>query len=340
MESITKILTVLSFVCGIFFTYFRFIDAGQSIEEKKNAQKWYRNIWKTLANSSITILPKLVIKQLFKLDDIIDWLREIYNKKNPTKGQKELFFQDFAFFAIVYMFVQPQIENVAPNDMLSALATNLFIIFMTLLTLVIQFTYFSFYRKDWVFKILLMVNVSLFVTSTAIMLGGDKVMMLTSKNHTIILWFSSNIFFDILSIVLSAFILRILYINDKYYIPLIILDIFLAGIFAVFSLYLGLCYTEFKLSIEESFNILFGYSKDGNSLYFGSSFWAMHTAFLPTLIYLIILFLCVIGKAVVIPLTEMFRRASAVEKPHYYTATFFALIGMISAGIAGILAYF
>ncbi|MBA7697134.1 hypothetical protein ES703_105792 [subsurface metagenome] len=63
----------------------------------------------------------------------------------------------------------------------------------------------------------------------------------------------------------------------------------------------------------------------------------MHTTFIPTLLYMILITLCWVGKLLVLPVASILSRGAVVEKPHHLTAGVFlfiaAVFGVISTGV-------
>lgn len=145
----------------------------------------------------------------------------------------------------------------------------------------------------------------------------------------------SNVFFDGMTILATVLILRIaMEPSRKLNIPLaIILDIVIAAILACCSLWFGLVGTERALSFKQIYFILIGKSIDGAQFEFGPCFWAMHTAFLPTLFYLCIILLCWIGKLIVLPIAHLLMKGEVVEKPHRLTAGVLLFLAVIFGGL-------
>lgn len=159
----------------------------------------------------------------------------------------------------------------------------------------------------------------------------------------------SNIVFDGLTVFFTIVLLqKAIDPKSKISIPIaIIIDLVLSALFAMAALYFGALELSsanvgqsISLSIPEAFNVLIGFTPDGKEVEFGPYFWAMHTTFIPTLLYLSVILLCWIGKLVVLPLAKFFWRGSEVEKPNLLTAGVFALLGavcLLFAGISGVL---
>ena len=91
-------------------------------------------------------------------------------------------------------------------------------------------------------------------------------------------------------------------------IPIAVLaDIALGIVFACASLYMGLVGGEHALSLREILRVLISKSPDGTAFEIGPCFWAMHTAFLPTVIYLSIIIVGWVGKALLVPVGWFFK---------------------------------
>lgn len=145
----------------------------------------------------------------------------------------------------------------------------------------------------------------------------------------------SNAFFDGLSLIITIKILSLAVGSSrKLPIPIaIFFDIILAGLFACASLWIGLVGTKEMLSLREILSVLIGKSSNSTQFAFGPYFWAMHTVFIPTLIYLSIILLCWMGKIFVLPIARLFSRARYVDKPHRLTAGALLLLAAIFGGI-------
>lgn len=76
----------------------------------------------------------------------------------------------------------------------------------------------------------------------------------------------------------------------------IAVDISIAAGLAIGSLYLGLIGGEHSLTLQECMNVLVGLHYTGEGRDFGPFFWVMHTAFLPTLLYIVAMLIVIIAK--------------------------------------------
>jgi hypothetical protein len=102
-------------------------------------------------------------------------------------------------------------------------------------------------------------------------------------------------------------------------------DIALGAVFACLSLYIGLAETEHSLSLGEILNVLIAKSPDGTAFEIGPYFWAMHTAFLPTIAYLSIIIIGWMGKAMLVPVGWFFGAGQQHKNPLKLTAALLAI---------------
>lgn len=109
----------------------------------------------------------------------------------------------------------------------------------------------------------------------------------------------------------------------------IFLDVIIAAVLACASLWFGLVGTVHALTVRETINVLFAQAPDGAHLDFGPFFWAMHTTFIPTLLYFSLILLCWVGKWVILPVAMVLSRSEKVPKPHHLTAGVFAFVATI-----------
>ena len=145
-----------------------------------------------------------------------------------------------------------------------------------------------------------------------------------------------NFLFDALTLLITFSLLKWA-IKKKTFlrIPLIIIiDIAIAALLACLSLYFGLLETEQQLTFQQTIFILFARNPENTAYELGAYFWAMHTTFLPTLIYLSIIAFALIGKYFTLPFMKLFKGASGAEKPHYAIGTTFTFIGACCVALA------
>ena len=113
--------------------------------------------------------------------------------------------------------------------------------------------------------------------------------------------------------------------------------IVVAALLACLSLYLGLLGSDNALSIKETLNVLIARAPAGTTYELGPYFWAMHTTFIPTIMYLIVIALAYIGKLIILPIFHVFRKGRELEKPHDLTAGVFAFVAVLFVAISRLL---
>lgn len=140
----------------------------------------------------------------------------------------------------------------------------------------------------------------------------------------------SNIFFDGITLI-STFIIFSIAIkyNHILSIPLaILIDIIIASLCAVLSLYCGLVFSENQISFESVLYILVGRNPDSLQIELGPLFWVMHSAFIPTFIYLTIILIAWLGKIQLSFYKMIIKEFKGVENAYAHTAS---IIGIITA---------
>jgi len=140
----------------------------------------------------------------------------------------------------------------------------------------------------------------------------------------------SNFLFDFFTIYTTIYFLRwAIQKKSIYRIPIaIVIDIILSALFAFFALYYGLIYSDKSLSIIEILNILIAKSPDGNTFQYGPYFWVMHTTFIPTAIYLLLIIFTWFVKITLIPTVWFFGELEN-KNPLYIFMVIFVLISSI-----------
>ncbi|MEZ5337178.1 MAG: hypothetical protein R3F46_02850 [bacterium] len=129
--------------------------------------------------------------------------------------------------------------------------------------------------------------------------------------------------FSILSKLLKTsetnLLIRTLYI--QFY---ILIDVLIAVILSVASLYFGVLGDKYEVSIFEAIILLIG--KDSQGAWdFGPKFWAMHTTFIPSLFCWIVLIAMHSAELMLIMRAEWARRMMEVDKPYALTASVIAI---------------
>lgn len=141
----------------------------------------------------------------------------------------------------------------------------------------------------------------------------------------------SNVIFDGLTLLVTFKILEwSLSKNSWIRIPLAItFDIIVAAFLACISLYVGLLYSKNELLIGEVLLILIGKAKSGYGFELGPLFWAMHTTFIPTFIYLLFITVGFLGKSLITPIKWFFGKGQEHKNPFALTAALFTILATI-----------
>jgi hypothetical protein len=151
-------------------------------------------------------------------------------------------------------------------------------------------------------------------------------------------FYLSNIVFDNLTILATVFIFRkVLYLQSLYSIPTAVLaDMCIAALFSICSLYFGLYLAGVSTYIPDILLHFIGLTSSGK-LDLGKYFWVMHSTFIPTLIYLLMILFTWIGKFITIPVLKFFKRGKTHEKPYDLTAYTFTFFAVLLGGLAKLL---
>jgi len=117
----------------------------------------------------------------------------------------------------------------------------------------------------------------------------------------------------------------------------VLVDLLVGGLLACCSLYFGLAFTEHGLSAAEVLYVLVGKAPNGREYELGPCFWAMHTTFIPTALYLMVIGMCWIGKLILAVAAKFTNKALEHEKPLGLTAAlcgvFFAIFTALSLAL-------
>ncbi len=152
------------------------------------------------------------------------------------------------------------------------------------------------YHDVFVVYVLLSITIAMIFVSVPITLLGLSLGGITSSEvltSSVLQIFAVNMVFDSVTffvtgmLVLTAVRLQKL----KLYPLFLVCDLVSSAFFAVMSLYFSLLGTVHQLGMVDCARILLGYLPDKDVVSFTPQFWIMHTAFIPTSIYLGILFL-------------------------------------------------
>lgn len=97
----------------------------------------------------------------------------------------------------------------------------------------------------------------------------------------------------------------------------IVLDLSVSTVLACASLFFGVLGTTLQLTFSEVVNILVVRSPSGTTFELGPFFWAMHTTFLPTLAYLLVIALTWACRVFVMPVNAVLKRGHELDSPHW-----------------------
>ncbi|MBA7688469.1 hypothetical protein ES703_96951 [subsurface metagenome] len=150
----------------------------------------------------------------------------------------------------------------------------------------------------------------------------------------------SNVLFDGLTLVVTLFILgQAIKPESHLSIPVaVLLDIVLATAFACGSLWCGLRFTEHPITLRETLNVLILRSTDGARWEIGPFFWAMHTTFAPTGVYLTVILMCWLAKLIYRPINWVFYRGKT-SNPFGLTVALFSCIAAVLFGISTLMGH-
>jgi hypothetical protein len=194
---------------------------------------------------------------------------------------------------------------------------SLFLMPVTFIYFIILMKYLPFSMFDILSEKYNKIDASILFIIIIIFLSSFITLLSLTFGHTIMpdLWIPkttkmiiSNIIFDIFTVYATFYLLKwAIKKHSIYRIPIaIIIDIIFASLFACLSLYFGLIFSEKSLSIVETLNILIAKSPGGNTFEYGPYFWVMHTTFIPTLLYLLIVSFSWYAKIILIPIVWLF----------------------------------
>jgi len=140
----------------------------------------------------------------------------------------------------------------------------------------------------------------------------------------------SNALFDGLTMVATLAILKwAIAERSAFRLPLAIgIDIFLCAVLACGSLYFGLFFSDYRLSMGEVVLVLFARAPDNSGFELGPYFWAMHTTFLPTLFYLSFILFGWFSRCLLQPVLWLFGVGQTHKNPLKLTA---GILGFVSS---------
>lgn len=148
----------------------------------------------------------------------------------------------------------------------------------------------------------------------------------------------SNVIFDGATVLLTFAVLG-WSLKEKSWLRVpaaIIIDVAIAVVLAYASLYIGLFMSDNHLSLKQVTLVLVGISPSGKNIELGPYFWAMHTSFIPTCIYLTLILIGWFGKSILIPVEWFLGKGQSHKNPMALTAALFTLLAttFVLSGLA------
>jgi hypothetical protein len=195
--------------------------------------------------------------------------------------------------------------------------------------------YWSMDRFRWLVLLILSIGLSFSLTFAALFVGHhvNPHAWVPQTGQMI----ASNVVFDGLTVVVTLLVLENS-VGSQVVFPIpaaIFLDLILGALFACASLGLGLAFTDRQLSFLSLGWTLIGHSQDGSHWEFGPYFWAMHTTFLPTLVYLALVLVCWAGKCFLVVIKWFLGKGKLEEiNPLGMTSALAALLAAVFAAAA------
>lgn len=323
---VLNLLAGITAVLGGYYRFLKFSRVGNELEEykKKNSR-----IWERIDNSKFRELPAIVIRWYLRLSEPFKSIYRSIERRNLSKefiARLALnMVRVMIILTILMLFLEPHLASFA-------------LLVVLLYGIVVVLTEDKMISSLIVFpgsKTLLIMLLSCLITSSALVLGGDLnwddvgFFRPTENAQLVGQVFLSNIIFDLLTVYITYFILKRAINNIQFLLLFITFDIIMSACFSIYSIYFGLLGTEQSINLLEATHMLIGLSPDGSLWQFGSYFWAMHTTFIPTLIYLSVLVLMITAKYVTMPIARLFYRASLTEEPHMMYAFFYITLSGI-----------
>ena len=178
-------------------------------------------------------------------------------------------------------------------------------------------------------KVSALIIISFMITSLAILTGLllDKSSVVPNAIQLVIV----NLIFDAITILFTIHLMKLTILRGGFsFLYTIPVDIAIAIICGLFSVYLGTVFSTHSISVGNVFNLSFIYSKSGNEYSFGILFWLAITAIIPSLIYIVIIISSLISKSFLEIVSIFIKRTSIIDKPHHLMAGLMLFLGAIS----------
>jgi hypothetical protein len=148
----------------------------------------------------------------------------------------------------------------------------------------------------------------------------------------------SNVVFDGFTVVFTVACLKYM-LNASWplKVPVIVsVDVFFAALFACFSLFFGLFYTGNDLSFSETIKVLCAESVDSDGYFFGPLFFVMHTTFIPTFFYMLLILFLWLVKGALVPVNFFFNKGIKSGDPLLFVSLIFGVLGTFIAVVVNL----
>jgi len=337
------VLNLLAGITAVLGGYYRFLKFSRINDEVEEYKKKNGRIWEKIDNSKFRELPAIVIRWYLRLSTPFKNIYAELEKRGVSGKVPKFFYYGFMIIGTACFSLS-----------LFAFQNHLLYFVFLLLFLGIPVVFqndqtFNLSEGQGIYafgKYMTILFLSLLITSSSLILGDEVTwndFSIVSDLEVRTLVFSilfSNVIFDLLTVFITYFILKRELNNRRFLFLFISLDIIMSACFSIYSIYFGLLGTEQSIDLLEATRMLIGLSPDGSMWQFGSYFWAMHTTFIPTLIYLSVLILMIIAKYITIPVANFFYRASVTEDPYMMYAFFYVTLSGIFLLISFVMGYY
>ena len=337
------VLDLLAGITAVLIVYYRFLKFSRINNEIEEYKEKNSRRWEKIDKSKFRELPAIIIRWYLSLKDPFKIIYEKLRARGRNGKLPRSFHYIYAVLVVVCFGLYYTSEGrFAPFALLAIFVGSYFMIFKSN-----PEHYLSTYEATYSFvKYFIVFLISYLVTISFLTLGDDITWLeagttsIMDKDPIISGFIFSNVIFDVLTVYITYFILSKAINNLRFLFLFITFDLIMSTCFSIYSIYFALLWTDQSISLLEATHMLIGLSPNGSVWQFGSYFWAMHTTFIPTLIYLSVLVLVIIAKYKTIPAANFFYRASATEDPYHMYSFFYATLSAIFLLISFIVGHY
>ncbi len=345
MNNLIISLTTISGFLAVVGAYFRLINSSQTKNEKLQSKVEYQTFWNKIDELKVQTIPISLMK--FYLKSSNQLFSALINKLTSNKLYNYITLRKWRYnltliliFVPYYtvLFFQPSIFDSSNQYYIS--------VWGGVITGFLGSTlYLSYENKDdipkfkkqisYLQKICLVAIISYPITLLAF--HFDNYYLYTSiEKGQVVLWI--NMTFDFITLFATYIIFKLAIKSKKSTIHLLYVftDIILASIFSFLVAFLINILCEFNLA---SMDIIYGImGRINNNTQWGvySLFWTMHTTFIPTIIFLILLFISIVSKLIILPISKIGKKTISVDEPNLLTSNLFLFFSLIFAGLSSL----